>query len=168
MPIEQDAEALLRHLLYSLGDEPWPPPQALQLIRRVIAEIHADAIALPGVPGLALQSVHEAFGPLASAALASLTGLREPVPPLPSNHPQVQRLDGQLGDICEELGGSVQELPRAMEFIFRDLWEAVLGHDQPQQHLEQVLHLALGIETAFQWHELCRVARTRSSVNQEQ
>lgn len=160
MPLEQDAEAFQQQLLYSLGDEPWQPPQALEMVRRVIAEVHADATALPGLPGLALQSVEAAFGPLASSALAGLTGLREPIPPLAANHPHVQRLDRCLGDICQDLGGSVEELRLSMEFVFRDLWEAAQGHAQPQQHMEQVLHLALGIETAFQWHDVCRVART--------
>lgn len=163
MPLEQVAEAFQQQLLFSLGDEPWQPAQALELVRRVIAEVNADATSLPGVPGLALQSVHEAFGPLASSALASLTGLREPIEPLPSSHPQVQRLALRLGDICQELGGSVQELRLSMEFVFRDLWEAAQGHAQPQQHLERVLHLALGIETAFQWHDVCRVARSSSA-----
>jgi hypothetical protein len=160
MPLEQDAEAFQQQLLYSLGDEPWQPPQALELVRRVIAEVHADTSALPGIPGLALQSVYEAFGPLASSALARLTGLREPIPPLPSSHPHVQRLALHLGHICQELGGSVEELRLSMEFVFRDLWEAAQGHAQPQQHLERLLHLALGIEAAFQWHDVCRVART--------
>jgi hypothetical protein len=159
MPLEQDAEAFQQQLLYSFGEESWQAPQALELVRRVVAEIHADATALPGVPGLALQSVHEAFGLSASSALASLTGLREPTPPLPSSHPQVQRLHLHLGDICTELGASVQELRQSMEFVFRDLWELALGHEQPQQHLVRVLHLTLGIETASQWHDICRVAR---------
>jgi hypothetical protein len=155
MALEQDAEAFLRQLEYSLGDISLSFPNALQAIRLLIAKIHYTVLNSPSQPGVAIYAVNFAVGPVASSTLADLTGLCSSEPQAPKSNRLVQQFHALLGDICTKLGSNVQDLRDFFEFVFRDVSDLTRGAAGSRQNVELVLHLALGIEVAYQWHQIC-------------
>ncbi|WP_022979674.1 hypothetical protein [Ideonella sp. B508-1] len=158
MPLEEDAQAFLRSLEYSLGeeDEPIEPMlAALSLMLRQVAEVAERSV---GQPRRVFDAARYAYGFEAADALASLTGIARP--PLEERCARTDEdvLYKALGEVCTAYGGHVGAWRQAMGFLFRDLWEAAHGRED-QRHIELLLHQTLGIEAAFSWYRVCRMAK---------
>lgn len=158
MPREDDTQSLRQQLAYSLGEALVPLDTSLQAIGQLLGHMAAYAEQSADHPGRFALAAKHAYGSQAHDALCHLVRCT-PAPTSQMHDPNdLNALYDKLGAVCEAFGQDVTHWSDVMDFFFHDLVEVAHGLEQSQSHIEQVLHLSLGLEAAYCWHRICRAA----------